>query len=63
LKIWPIMPRKLQGPRPLTGAEREAKRRQRAAERTERWRKALERITTVQTAREAREIAAAALVD
>jgi hypothetical protein len=47
--------------RPLTGAEREARRRQKRAAEWERWRAALERIATSTTAREARRLAAEAL--
>jgi hypothetical protein len=56
------MPRKAKGPRPLTAAERQARRRQRKAGEVERMRNALERITKAKTVREAREIAASALV-
>lgn len=55
------MPRKAEGPRPLTTAERQARQRERKAEKVEAMRKALERITKAKTVREAREIAASAL--
>jgi hypothetical protein len=55
------MPRKPEGERALTPAERQARRREREAERAETWRRALERIQTARTVRDAREIAAEAL--
>lgn len=55
------MPRKAEGPRPLTDAERQARQRQRKATRESAMRKALEKIIKATTVREAREIAASAL--
>jgi hypothetical protein len=56
-----MMPRKPEGDRALTPAERQARQREREAVRTETWRRALERIQTARTVRDAREIAAEAL--
>jgi hypothetical protein len=55
------MPRKPEGERRLTVSERVTRHRQRKTEQAEALRLALERIATVKTAREAREIAASAL--
>lgn len=55
------MPRKPDGDKALTQVQRNAKMRQRKAMTVETWRQALERIRAVKTAREAREIAEAAL--
>jgi hypothetical protein len=55
------MPRKPEGERALTAAERQARQRERKAELAETWRHALERIQTVPTVHDAREIAAEAL--
>lgn len=56
------MPRKAEGPRPLTPAERQARQRERKAGKVEVMRKALEKIETAKTVREAREIARSALL-
>lgn len=53
--------RRPQGDKPLTLAERSVRLRQRKAMTISAWRQALEQIRTVKTAREAREIAEAAL--
>lgn len=53
------MPRPTLGARPMTSAEKQARRR----EQFRRMREALERIADVRTAKEAREIASAALDD
>jgi hypothetical protein len=55
------MPRKPEGERALTAAERQARQRERKAELAETWRRALEQIQHARTVREAREIAAEAL--
>ena len=55
------MPRSPLGDRPLTDAERQARRRERRAAEAERWRAALEAIESAVTVREARQIAAQAL--
>lgn len=55
------MPRKAEGLRPLTTAERQARIRARKASDLERYLTALEQITVARTAREAREIAVEAL--
>lgn len=55
------MPRKPEGDRPLTGAEREARRRQRKVERDDKFRAEVERAMAAKTLREAREILAAVL--
>ena len=56
------MPRKAEGLRPLTPAERQARQRERKANREQKLIAALERIQTAKTIREARDIAASALV-
>jgi hypothetical protein len=56
------MPRKAEGLRPLTTAERQARQRERKANREHKLVAALERIQTAKTIREARDIAASALV-
>lgn len=55
------MPRKPEGDRTLTNAERQARQRVRKAETLTTYREALERIAAAKTIREAREIAASAL--
>ena len=57
------MPRKPEGGRPLTAAERQARQRARRAERAEAMREALEQIARAVTIREARSIAAAVLAE
>lgn len=55
------MGRKPQGDRPLSPAQRQARMRVKKRAQSEVWRKALEEITTVRLASEAREIAIEAL--
>lgn len=56
------MPREAEGVCPLTPAERQARQRERKASREQKLIAALERIQTAKTIREARDIAASALV-
>ena len=56
------MPRKAEGVRPLTTAERQQRQRERRAEREQKLVAALERIQTAKTIREARDIATSALL-
>ena len=55
------MPRKAEGDRPLTQAERQARQRQRKAGREQEMRQAIERAIAARTIKEAREILAEAL--
>jgi hypothetical protein len=56
------MPRKPEGERALTTAERVSRHRKRQLDRIETMRDTLRRIATIKTAREAREIAEATLL-
>lgn len=60
-RATPLMPRKPEGDRPLTGAEREARRRQRKAEREDKMRAAIEQALVAKTLQEARQILATAI--
>jgi hypothetical protein len=57
-----LMPRKPEGDKPMTTAERVSRHRRRQTEQLEALRAALRRIVTIKTAREAREIAEATLL-
>jgi hypothetical protein len=55
------MPRKAEGPRPLSNAERQSRQRQKKTRQITTWRRALERIQQAKSVQEAHAIATDAL--